>query len=86
MMKPYSHHAMTSEERIFNYRLSMARRVVENIFNILAHPWRCMLGTKQPEPDNVKKIIMAPMCMHNLMRIRYPGMQNNDVDKEDGAG
>ncbi|XP_062584031.1 putative nuclease HARBI1 [Saccostrea cucullata] len=51
MMKPYSNRNMTNEERIFNYRLSRARRVVENTFGILAHRWRCMPGTMQQDPD-----------------------------------
>ena len=43
-MKPFSHRAMTNEERMFNYRLSRALLVVKNSFGILAHRWRCMLG------------------------------------------
>ena len=86
MMKPYSNRNMTNEERIFNYRLSRARRVVENTFGILAHRWRCMLGTMQQDPDRAKIILMAAICLHNLMRLRYPGVQNNDLDQEDEDG
>lgn len=86
MMKPFSHRGLTKDERIFNYRLSRARRVVENSFGILAHRWRCMLGTMQQDPERARVIVMAAMCLHNLMRLRYPGLQNNDLDQEDDAG
>ena len=41
IMKPYPQRLMKPEERIFNYRLSRARRIVENAFGIMAH--RCVI-------------------------------------------
>jgi hypothetical protein len=40
LLKPYSHRTLTCEQKIFNYRLSRARRIVENLFGILISQFR----------------------------------------------
>lgn len=83
MMKPYSDRGMTNEERIYNYRLSRARRVVENAFGILANRFQVLLTTMNHAPSTVRLIVNTCMCLHNLMRTRYPKLQNDQLDRED---
>lgn len=83
LMKPYSQRGLTKDQRIFNYRISRGRRVVENAFGILAQRFQVLLSTIQLEPDNVRCIVEACICLHNLMRVRYPGQQNVLLDRED---
>jgi len=83
MMKPFARRNLTKQERIFNYRLSRARRVVENTFGILANRFQVFLTTMRQEPSTVRSITLACCCLHNLMRLRYPALQNAAVDEED---
>lgn len=86
LVKPYSHRFLSHDERIFNYRTSRARRVVENAFGILAHRFRCLLTPLATSPQNCIKIAKACIILHNFMRLRYPGIQNADLDEEGEDG
>ena len=83
LMKPYSRRGLANDERIFNYRLSRARRVVENAFGILANRFRCLLSVMLQDPDTVHAIVLACVCLHNIMKVRYPGEENPLMDQED---
>ena len=86
LMKPYSRRGLKYEEKIFNYRLSRARRVVENAFGILVKRFRCLLKTLEVGPDKAATIVLACVILHNLMRIRYPRMQQRAGDRLDNRG
>ena len=83
LMKPFYSNFMEHDECIFNYRLSRARRRVENAFGILANRFWAQLSTLGQEPETVKVIVMVCVCLHNLLRMRYPSAQNDVVDRED---
>lgn len=66
-MKPYRT-TPTRREKIFNYRLSRARRIVENAFGILATRFRVLLTTIDMSPKKVDSIILAACSLHNWLR------------------
>lgn len=85
LMKPFSRRNLSNPERIYNYRLSRARRTAENAFGILGNRFGCLLTTLRQRPKTVESIVLACICLHNLMRLslRYPALQNAVVDQED---
>ena len=86
LMKPYGHRNLSRKERIFNYRLSRARRVVENAFGILANRFQILLSTMGHHVATVRLITTACVLLHNLMRTRYPVLQNRLVDGVNANG
>lgn len=57
--------------------------VVENAFGILAARFQVLLTTMRQKPDTVSSVVLDCVCLHSLMRIRYPAVQNADLDQED---
>nr|CAI5865066.1 unnamed protein product [Callosobruchus analis] len=69
IMKPYpGSHQEDSIERIFNYRLSKARRVVENAFGILSVVFRVLRKPMLLEPHKAAKVVLACIYLHNYLR------------------
>lgn len=83
LMKPLPLRNMTHQQRVYNYRLSRARRVVENAFGLLASRFRCLLVTLPLTPDRVVKTTHACCVLHNFLRLRNPTLDVATLDQED---
>ena len=67
MMKPYPFQNLPLNEKIFNYRLSRARRTIENTFGIAASRFRIFYRPIKAELKTVVFITKAVVALHNFL-------------------
>jgi hypothetical protein len=58
-LKPYNVKQLTRERKIFNYRLSCARRIIENVFSILVARFGIFKTHINIQLDNIKDVVMT---------------------------
>lgn len=69
LMKPFlGTHLRGSPKRAFNYRLSRARRVVENTFGIMASVFRVLREPLLLQPEKINSIVLACDNLYNFLR------------------
>lgn len=72
MLRPYpgrGYIELNDSKKIFNYRLSRARRVIENTFGILAAKWRIYRKPIICDVNTTINIIKSTVCLHNFIKI-----------------
>ena len=89
LMKPFPGLNLDERRRIFNYRLSRARRIIENAFGILVSRWQFLL--KPIGPDVVIKCVLASIILHNFLMSSTNVRRNlycspEYLDQEDNLG
>ena len=78
LMRSYPAKQLTDSSRIFNYRLSRARKVVENRFGILVQRFRIFLGVIELQTQNVDFVILTACTRNNFIK-KY---ENKSVDQK----
>jgi hypothetical protein len=73
IMKPYPGHkpGESSPERIFNYRLSKVRRIIENLFGILSPKFRVLFKPIVLHLDNVESAVFLSISTDFYVAIQF---------------
>lgn len=65
VMKPVPGQNLSRIDRVYNYRLSRARRVIENSFGIASARWRVLRKKFEQKPKIIEVIVSAVCVLHN---------------------
>ncbi|KAM3934860.1 uncharacterized protein RB166_002254 [Leptodactylus fuscus] len=68
LLRPFPRRSLDARKRVFNMRLSRARRFVECTFGILTSKWRVLTSAMQLAPDTVTVVVKAVCMLHNYVR------------------
>ena len=78
MMKPYPNQNIPLDQRIFNYRLSRARRIIENTFGIATTRFRIFRRPIIAKTEKVILITKAVVALHNFLMKKCTNQENNN--------
>ena len=86
LMKPFLHISAMGGEKIFNYRLSRARRTVENAFGLRCAKFRVLLKSLELGVSKAMQVVRDRLALHNFLVTRKdqfyspPGFLNTEDD------
>lgn len=84
-LKPFPQGNLNKEKRIFNYRLSRARRIIENVFGIMAARFRVLHTEINLQLPRIDLVVLTCAVLHNFLRRKcYETYITTEcLDKED---
>ena len=88
LMRPYPGRKLPESKAIYNYRLSRARRVIENCFGILASRWKIFCRPIIAVPEHAVVCTKAAVMLHNFLHTTESSVYCplGFTDKEDSEG
>lgn len=69
-MKPFAFRTLDMPQRVFNYRHSIAQRIIENVFGICTARFRILRKPMEMEPEKCKGVVLAVCALHNFLMNR----------------
>nr|CAI5854844.1 unnamed protein product [Callosobruchus analis] len=91
LMKPFPGLQLDKDSRIYNYRLSRARRVIENTFGLMCSVFRVFRKAVLLNVENAKIVTLACCYLHNFLRKKskskklYASPESFDCERQDGS-
>lgn len=72
LMKPYPGRNLALSQRVFNYRLSRARRCIENAFGIMSARFRVLRSPVHLDAVKTRKLTLTCCALHNFLIANDP--------------
>lgn len=70
VLRPYARSNLTKKKKIFNYRISRARRYIESTFGIMSNKFKIFHRPMNTSLPNTITIVKACCVLHNFIRER----------------
>lgn len=78
LMKPFPGLYLDETKKIFNYRLSRGRKLIENAFGILASRWRIFYRLVGMDPEKMNNVVNTAICLHNMLMTKNNKCQEGE--------
>lgn len=86
LLRPFPERGLDHRKKVFNLRLSRARRVVENAFGVMAARWRILHRPIAGDEELRNGIVQAAVCLHNFLMGNNHYRHPEFIDREDREG
>lgn len=87
LMKPYPGRNLALSQRVYNYRLSRARRCIENAFGIMSARFRVLRSPVHLDAVKTRKLTLACCALHNFLFAndpeKYTSSSNQNQNSDD---